>query len=276
MIGNVLAKCKCTVSVQVRKHLNIVKVVRYNLYMCLELIGIAGCPPVSKVSFLVKLTALVIKSVSHLMTYHYTYGTVVECVIGTHVKERILQDSGRETYLICCGIVVRINSLRSHEPLCIVNRFLVFAVYHILQKETAYGNIVLKQTLAWVNFKFGIIFPLVGITNLYIECIQLFVGTCLGAVAHPILGINTLSKSNLQVLDQGNHTLLGFSREIFLNIKLTDCLTKYAAYGRCGTFPPGLLLLTAAHNLAVKIKVGLVKLHGKPRSRVINKLPFHI
>ena len=88
------------------------------------------------------------------MADNHTNGTVVECVIGTHVKERVLQDSGREAYLIGRGIVICVHGLRGHEPLGIVNRFLVLALYHILQEETADGHIVLKEALGGVNYKF--------------------------------------------------------------------------------------------------------------------------
>ena len=87
------------------------------------------------------------------MADNNTYGTVVECIIGAHVKERILQDTCREADFICGRIVISVYGLRGHEPLGVVNRLLVFALNGILKEETAHCYVVLKQTLLGVDCK---------------------------------------------------------------------------------------------------------------------------
>ena len=67
-----------------------------------------------------------------------------------------------------------------------------------------------------INLKLREVCPLVGITHLDIEGVQLQQGVDLRRVIHPVLGGDTLAKGNLEVLDQRNHTLLGGLREIFL------------------------------------------------------------
>ena len=67
-----------------------------------------------------------------------------------------------------------------------------------------------------INLKLREVCPLVGITHLDIESIQLQQGVDLRRVVHPVLGSDTLAKGNLEILDQRDHTLLGGFREVFL------------------------------------------------------------
>lgn len=83
------------------QHFYAVKVVGIELGTLLKALGIAGCPPVSQVSVGVILSALVVKSVRHLVAYHHTYGTIVEGFVGLRVEERILQDAcGKQISLV--------------------------------------------------------------------------------------------------------------------------------------------------------------------------------
>ena len=59
---------------------------------------------------------------AHLMTDYYTNTTIVERVVSIHVKERRLQNTSWEANLIGSRTIVSIYCLRSHVPLCWVNR----------------------------------------------------------------------------------------------------------------------------------------------------------
>ena len=67
-----------------------------------------------------------------------------------------------------------------------------------------------------INLKLREIRPLVRITHLDIEGVQLQQGVHLRRVVHPVLGSNALAEGNLQILHQGNHTLLSGLGEVFL------------------------------------------------------------
>ncbi len=87
----------------------------------IEALCIVGCPPVLQITGSIILATLIIETVSHLMTYHYTDSTIVERLVGLGVKERILEDTSREADFVGGRIVVGIHGLRSHVPLVSVD-----------------------------------------------------------------------------------------------------------------------------------------------------------
>ena len=57
------------------------------------------------------------------MSYDDTDGSIVERIVGLCVEEWVLEYSGGEAYLVCCRVVVCVDSLWSHVPLVTVDRF---------------------------------------------------------------------------------------------------------------------------------------------------------
>ena len=62
------------------------------------------------------------------MTDYATDATVVDSVVSIGIEERRLQDGCREADLVGGGVIVSIDSLRSHLPFCLVHRLVHLAV----------------------------------------------------------------------------------------------------------------------------------------------------
>ena len=62
---------------------------------------------------------------------------VIECKKSSvDVKEGVLQNSGREANLVCCGVVVCVHCLRCHVPLVLVYGLVVAALDMVVPSET--------------------------------------------------------------------------------------------------------------------------------------------
>ena len=86
-------------------------------------------PPVALVARDVKLTALIVETVAHLVTYHAADGSIVLSVVGLHIEERGLQNTGREAYLVGSGIIIGVDGLGCHVPL-----LLIYGLVHLAVK----------------------------------------------------------------------------------------------------------------------------------------------
>ena len=133
MVADVLAEGDISVGHQAGKDLHLVELVCQDSCLLTELGIILVGPPVDHVSVLVEHTALVVESMAHLMSYHDTDRTVVDCIVSIGIEERRLKDGCGEADLVGGGIVIGIDSLRSHSPLCLVSRLadLVHVVLYI-------------------------------------------------------------------------------------------------------------------------------------------------
>ena len=123
MVGEVLAQCQPAVGLEVGQHVDLVEELDTHVGTLLKLGRIGGCPPVGHVAVLVVVTALVVKTMGHLMTNHHTDGSVVEGIVGLGIEIRRLQDAGGETDFVGGGVIVGIDGLRIHEPLVAVDGF---------------------------------------------------------------------------------------------------------------------------------------------------------
>ena len=83
MVSKILAQCETTVAIQVGQYLDIAEEVGIHVGTLIEALGIVGCPPVLQIASSIILAALIVETVSHLMTYHDTDGTIVERLVGT-------------------------------------------------------------------------------------------------------------------------------------------------------------------------------------------------
>src|SRR5207302_3317523 len=83
---------------------------------------VLGRPPIVEVSLSVKLAALIVESGRDFMANHRAFSAKVGGVIGIGIKERRLQDSGREVDGIELRIVVSVDRGRRHGPVITINR----------------------------------------------------------------------------------------------------------------------------------------------------------
>ena len=208
MVGKVLSQRQPTVGVEVRQHLDGREERSVFIGAFVEVVGIRSRPPVGHVTVLVIVTALVVKAVSHLMSYHNADSSVIECVVSCRVKEWHLQYAGRETDFVCRGVVVCIDRLRRHKPLVLVNGLACTVVNIPLRPELAAVLHVLIERELGVDCQSRHVFPLVRIANLHVEGVELVESCLLRFGAHPVLRLDALAKRYLQVLHEFLHPLL--------------------------------------------------------------------
>ena len=100
-------------------------------------------------------------------------------------------------------------------------------------------------------------------------------GGSLCRVAHPSLGINALTKTELQILHQIKHDLLGrFGEELF-SIHPPESFAHLRLHLIGGTLPERVVLLTATHGFPEKVEIGFPNFIGQIAGRIHNNVPLH-
>ena len=126
------------------------------------------------------------------MTNHATDTTIVHCIIGCRVEEWRLEDSCREADLVGSWVIISIDSLRSHSPLCLIYRLVHLAGDGILCKELRDICHILVEREAVIYLQSAIVLPLVRIADLNDEVLQLVLSLCLGSSTHPCSLVDAL------------------------------------------------------------------------------------
>ena len=83
-----------------------------------------GRPPVTNLPGLVEFAALIIESMTHLVTDHRANRAVVHGRVSIRIEEWRLQDRRGECDLVHERVVVRIHLLRVHAPLGSIDRLI--------------------------------------------------------------------------------------------------------------------------------------------------------
>ena len=150
------------------------------------------------------------------MSDDHTDSAIVESIVSIHIEERILQDTSREADFVGSGIIVGIHRLGCHIPVVAINGLThrMLDIPGIPELGTCLHIFVIR--FGRIDLQLRKIRPPIRIAHLYIEGIQLQKSIHLRRIVHPVLGSNTLTKGNLQILHQIDHTLLGGLWEIFL------------------------------------------------------------
>ena len=255
VVGKVLTQSEAAVGIQIRQYLDVAEEISIHIRTLVETLGISWRPPILQVTAGIILATLVVETVGHLMTDYHADGTIVECLVGLGIEERILKNSGWEADFVGGWVVVCVHGLRSHEPLFLIHWLTCLLGYHLVGTELTAHQYVLVETLGWVDGQLAVVSPLLWITNLHVELAELVVGCSLGFSAHPFLSVDALTETDLQVLHQRLHHLLGRFREEFLAVDSSECLAHLILYLRCGTLPQWVIFLTAAHGLSEEIEV---------------------
>ena len=189
------------------------------------------CPPVLHIAIFIKLAALIIKTVAHLVANYGANSSIVSCIINLWVEEWRLKNSCREVDTVRSWVIISIDSLWCHVPFLLVNRLtpaLCNTIFMCCFLHTLY---VFEECLCIINNENAInILPLVRISNLDIEGIQFLQRLSFGCRGHPCVLFNALSKSLLQVLYEFNHTMFAALWEVFLYVELTNSLAHDTLY----------------------------------------------
>ena len=177
------------------------------------------------------------------MSDNHTDSSVIESIIGIHIKKRILKDTGGETNFIGSRIVISIHSLRSHSPLVTIYRLTGLCQFIIEFKLS--GTFHICPIRVFFNIQSRIISPLIGVAHFHIERIQLLDGFGFSTVAHPFQVLDAFAQRRLQVLDQLHHTFFGGSGEVFFHIHLSYRFTQHAVHCAHRTFPARLVFFSS-------------------------------
>ena len=145
---------------------------------------------------------------SHLMSDDNTDGTIVDGIVEILREEWRLEDTCREADLVGGWVVVGIDSLRSHEPLVLINWLVVVLLLAEVPVELACSHHILEEALLWVDSKARDVFPLIRITHLDIESRELLESHLLCLFAHPFLCLDHLTERCLEVGNELHHALL--------------------------------------------------------------------
>src|SRR5205823_2157933 len=135
--------------------------VRYALAALVVLLGVGRRPPVAQISLGVELAPLVVEAVGDLMADHRAGAPEVNGIVHVGVKVRRLQNAGRKIDGVELGIVIGVDSGRSHGPLATIYR-LADLVQPAMKFEVARLVDILQEAPA-PDFHAGVIAPAVGI-----------------------------------------------------------------------------------------------------------------
>jgi len=86
------------------------------------LYAIILCPPIVELTFMVVLSALIVKTMGHLVANDSSHGSIIDGIVSFHIEEWRLQDSCREYNFIKIRMIVCIYGLRSHLPFNSISR----------------------------------------------------------------------------------------------------------------------------------------------------------
>ena len=135
VVGQVLTQRQATIGIKVGQHLDSREEIGILVGAGLELLAIGSSPPVVHITILVELASLVVEAVGHLVTNHHADGTIVEGIVGRHIKEGHLQNTGREADLVGGGVIVGIHGLRIHIPVVDIHGLASHVVNLVLVPE---------------------------------------------------------------------------------------------------------------------------------------------
>ena len=204
---------------------------------------------------------------------------VVCRIVSIRVEVRGLQNSCREHNLVCRGHVVRVHSLRSHQPLRLVHRLTLAGNQPVSIKRTGAAQ-VLEQVTGH-QLQCGEVTPLIGVTDLGDKLRQLLQRLLTGCLSHPVQRLNRLAVRLQEVADQNQHLLLVRGREVHGHVLLANLLTQSLLDGAHAALPTLTNLLSAGEGLAVEVEALLNQLvvHER-RTRTQNsphspQLPAH-
>ena len=225
LVGDVLAQGQVAVGMLVLHDDDLVELCSQLLGGFLELLAVLLGPPVGHVAVLVKHAALVIKAVGHLVADNHADGTKVGSIVSLYIKEGRLQDGGGEADLVGRGVVVGVHRLRCHAPFVPVN-----GLAHLVQVAAGLiqaGSLdVVIQALAGIYLQTAVVAPLVGVTDLDGEGVELHQSIDLGLLAHPGQAGDVGGQRFAQFTDELHHLLLAAMSKVLVHVDLANGLAQ--------------------------------------------------
>ena len=240
----------------------------------LEALHVFSRPPIGKPAGLVIFAALIVEMVGDFVADHGADAAIVHGIIGIGIKERRLQNCGREHDFVPGRVGIGVHRHRRHEPLA--------AVHRLVQLGHGFVELELGRTLgiahgiAANNGERRIILPLVRVADLRRERGELL------ARSHPRLGVHprqigqTGIHGSDDVLHQRIGLGLGFRREIFRHIQLAQRFAEHARGDVHAPLPARRLFRLAAQCLGIHVEIGIDKRLGQEGRGIADGVEGHI
>ena len=237
MVCNVFTTSEGAIHMHARQNFYSIKGANHALCALLKILFVLFSPPVAQIAFLVKLCALVVKTVRHFVTNHHTYSSIIDGIIAICCEERRLENTSRETNLVGCGIIISVDSLRRHSPFIAIHGFIDLALHFVVVGKGSSALQIFIERKRLVDVKSIITAPFVGITDFDIETIEFVLRLSLCGSSHPLLFLDAFAKCHLKVLHQLKHTLFRLFGEIAFHIHFADCHAQHTFHSAHCTFP---------------------------------------
>mmetsp|Transcript_16420 Transcript_16420/g.24563 ORF Transcript_16420/g.24563 Transcript_16420/m.24563 type:complete len:229 (-) Transcript_16420:859-1545(-) len=199
--------------------------------------SILFCPPLNHVAFKVKLSTLIIETMSHFMPYNCTNGTEIDSGVCTGIEHGCLKNGSREYNLIETRVVVCVDRLRSHEPLLFICRgihFLDLSHQIEITRLEHHG----QERLILFNHIRRVVNPFIWIPDLNVETthfLQRFLSCRIRF--HPIDLLKPFFQSLSDTFNNCQCLLFAALIKIFAAVNLSKGLTKGRLGEIHGTFP---------------------------------------
>src|SRR5450755_3280824 len=116
-VTDIFTQRQSPVHMKSRKSFERVVLSRQTVDQFLERDLVLGLPPVAQHALGIGFRALIVEAVPHLVPDHPAYATVIDCRIGSRIKERWLQDGRGKYHLVKRRVIVGIDRLWCHAPL---------------------------------------------------------------------------------------------------------------------------------------------------------------
>src|SRR6185437_4047121 len=239
-----------------------------------KLCAVGVSPPVAEVAFSIKLATLVVKAMGQFVANDYANAAEVHSSVCSFVKERRLQDSGREVDVIIWRAVVGIHGGWAHAPLFLVERLADF-IPVAMNLESA-GALGITKKIAALDDDCAVVTPFVGVADLVGDGLQLYFRFFLGFRSHPVKALDIIAQGGLQFLNHLQHAVFTFLAEGFIDIRLTQGFAKKPVGGLDAALPAGLQLLLATKILAEEFKIGVDEFVGKHGRSGIHYMPAQV
>ena len=115
-IGDAFAFLELSVAVQTRLDFKSIELLRDAIAALAEILQVFRRPPIFQIAVGVKLRALIVEAVSHLVADHRADAAVIERVVSLGIEERRLENSRGKNNFVVQRRVIRVDGWRRHPP----------------------------------------------------------------------------------------------------------------------------------------------------------------